>query len=85
MISAGQLLARRDGRLRVGERGELVIIMMVMMIVVIMMVMLVMKIVLMTMIMMMVMERMVIINMSYTVIILLVQGSFLRYCNFAID
>ena len=30
MISAGQLLARRDGRLTVGERGELVIWMRVM-------------------------------------------------------
>ena len=29
LISAGQLLARRDGRLRVGERGELVIVMII--------------------------------------------------------
>ena len=31
MISAGQLLARRDGRLRVGESGELVSIIMIFM------------------------------------------------------
>ena len=48
MISAGQLLARRDGRLRVGESGELVSIIMFIKIFIIMIIMTIFMIKLMT-------------------------------------